>query len=68
MGDFIIRTSSNSQAPLLPLVAFVPRTWGGSNPSAWEDRRRDPASLRGKHNMTPCRESQRQLGSVTLKL
>lgn len=53
-GDFIIRTTSASFAPLLPLAAFVPRTWGGSNPNAWEDRRRDPASLRGKHNMTPC--------------
>ena len=79
-GDFIIRTSSASYAPLLPLVAFVPRTWGGSNPSAWEDRRlalrarlrarrrRDPASLRGKHNMTPCPESRSLLRSIHLIL
>lgn len=53
-GEFIIRTTNGSYAPLMPLAAFVPRTWGGSNPRDWEDRRRDPASLRGKHNMTPC--------------
>ncbi|CAJ1434529.1 unnamed protein product [Effrenium voratum] len=53
-GEFVVRTTNTSYAPLLPLAAFVPRTWGGSNPNDWEDRRRDPSSLRGKHNMTPC--------------
>lgn len=53
-GEFIIRTTNSSYAPLMPLAAFVPRTWGGSNPNAWKERHRDPAVLRGKHNVTPC--------------
>lgn len=27
----------------MPLAAFVPRTWGGSNPNAWKERRSPPS-------------------------
>lgn len=34
----VVQFALSAKAPLLPLAAFVPRTWGGSNPNAWEDR------------------------------
>eukprot|EP00931_Biecheleriopsis_adriatica_P121890 TRINITY_DN9694_c0_g1_i2.p1 TRINITY_DN9694_c0_g1~~TRINITY_DN9694_c0_g1_i2.p1 ORF type:complete len:1842 (+),score=466.01 TRINITY_DN9694_c0_g1_i2:81-5606(+) len=52
-SEIVVSTTNASFAPLLPLAAFIPKSWAGSNPSTWEDRRRDPWMMRGR-SLTPC--------------
>eukprot|EP00930_Biecheleria_cincta_P065252 TRINITY_DN5097_c0_g1_i3.p1 TRINITY_DN5097_c0_g1~~TRINITY_DN5097_c0_g1_i3.p1 ORF type:complete len:1829 (-),score=310.82 TRINITY_DN5097_c0_g1_i3:410-5896(-) len=50
----LVSTTATSLAPLLPLAAFVPRSWAGQDPSSWQDRFCDWCSTCGKSSLTPC--------------